>query len=77
MSWLSSGAEAAILSKALESAYRHAPVILRGVIKARVGHLAARQAQLDGAIEHARTLHDDLVTARAALRWNKREGDAA
>jgi hypothetical protein len=69
--------DTALLVNALGAANRLVPRIVGHLIKARVGHLAARQAQLDGAVELARQLLDELVTARTALGWDKRDGDAA
>lgn len=69
--------EAAILVRALDAVQLRMPLIARHVIKARVGNLPARREQLDEAINNARALHDELVTARASLGWLKREGDAA
>jgi hypothetical protein len=69
--------EVAILTGALYAVHTRVPIITRYVIKARVGHLSARQAQLDQAIENARALHDELITARTALGWSKRERSEA
>lgn len=65
------------LVQALASVHSRAPVIARHVIKARLGPPSARREHLQAAIDSARALLDELVTARAALGWQEREGDAA
>ncbi len=69
--------ESSLLAGALISAQKLAPLVVRGLIKARVGNLAARRDQFDSAIESARQLHDELVTARTALGWAERKEDVA